>query len=353
MTENAHRFIVIEGPIGVGKTSLARLLAQSLAGQLVLEQADQNPFLERFYRNPRAAAFQTQLFFLFQRARQLEEVRQQDLFGEVRIADYLLEKDRLFARVTLDDAEYALYERVYERVVVDAPKPDLVVYLQAPVDVLMDRISKRGIRYEQHIERSYLEKLTQAYARFFHSYDAAPLLIVNSAAIDPVNNDADYRLLLGGDQQEAARTAFLQSGLEPPARFLATRLSLGIPSGVLGERPAHVLAHQSRCVVLAGAKGPDHSGRARRHCRAPPRYCAAIARSRSGEWRCRGSFPGIPARSRRTRRRARRGRVHAAPENPSRPPAARICSTDRRAGSRRSRKFDCPWRAAARSGWRP
>jgi deoxyguanosine kinase len=190
-----HRFIVVEGPIGVGKTSLARRLGQSLGGQLVLEQADQNPFLERFYKNPRAAAFQTQLFFLFQRSRQLEDVRQEDLFGAVRVADYLLEKDRLFARVTLDDAEYALYERVYERVVVDAPKPDLVVYLQAPVDVLMDRIAKRGIRYEQHMERGYLEKLTQAYARFFHSYDASPLLIVNSAAIDPVNNDNDYQQL--------------------------------------------------------------------------------------------------------------------------------------------------------------
>ncbi len=189
------KFIVVEGPIGVGKTSLARRLAQSLNAQLVLEHADQNPFLERFYKNPRAAAFQTQLFFLFQRARQLEEVRQEDLFGAVRVADYLLDKDRLFARVTLDDAEYALYERVYERVVVHAPKPDLVVYLQAPVDVLVDRIAKRGIRYEQLIERSYLEKLTQAYARFFHSYDASPLLIVNSAAIDPVNSDADYQLL--------------------------------------------------------------------------------------------------------------------------------------------------------------
>jgi deoxyadenosine/deoxycytidine kinase len=113
----------------------------------------------------------------------------------VRVADYLLEKDRLFARVTLDDAEYALYERVYERVVVDAPKPDLVVYLQAPVDVLVDRIHKRGIRYEQHIERAYLEKLTQAYARFFHSYNASPLLIVNSAAIDPVNSENDYAQL--------------------------------------------------------------------------------------------------------------------------------------------------------------
>ncbi len=132
MSAIPHRFIVVEGPIGVGKTSLTRRLAKSLGAQLVLEQADQNPFLERFYRNPRAAAFQTQLFFLFQRARQLEDVRQADLFGAVRIADYLLEKDRLFARVTLDDAEYALYERVYERVVVDAPKPDLVIYLRRP-----------------------------------------------------------------------------------------------------------------------------------------------------------------------------------------------------------------------------
>jgi deoxyguanosine kinase len=195
VSEHPHRFIVVEGPIGVGKTSLARRLAKSLSGQLILEQADQNPFLERFYKNPRAAAFQAQLFFLFQRARQLEDVRQTDLFGEVRVADYLLEKDRLFARVTLDDSEYSLYERVYERVVIDAPKPDLVVYLQAPADVLVDRIAKRGIRYEQYIERGYLEKLTQAYARFFHSYDASPLLIVNATAIDPINSEADYQLL--------------------------------------------------------------------------------------------------------------------------------------------------------------
>ncbi len=195
MSANPHRLIVVEGPIGVGKTSLARRLAQSLQARTILEEAEQNPFLERFYRNPRAAAFQAQLFFLFQRARQLEQIRQADLFDSVKVADYLLEKDRLFARVTLDDAEFALYERVYERVVVDAPRPDLVVYLQAPVDVLFDRIAKRGIRYEQYIERAYLEKLTQAYARFFHDYDAAPLLIVNAASIDPVGNDADYRQL--------------------------------------------------------------------------------------------------------------------------------------------------------------
>ena len=197
----AHRFIVVEGPIGVGKTSLARRLSQSLGGELVLEQAEQNPFLERFYKNPRAAAFQTQLFFLFQRARQLEEVRQEDLFSAVRVADYLLEKDRLFARVTLDDAEYALYERVYERVVIDAPKPDLVVYLQAPVDVLLERISKRGIDYEQHIEREYLERLNEAYARFFHEFETGPLLIVNAAAIDPINNQADYEELLAAIQR--------------------------------------------------------------------------------------------------------------------------------------------------------
>ena len=190
-----HRYVVVEGPIGVGKTSLARRLAQSLGSELVLEESEDNPFLERFYRNPRAAAFPTQLYFLFQRARQMQQIRQQDLFDPVRVADYLLEKDRLFARVTLDDEEYALYEQVYAKLAIDAPKPDLVIYLQAPVDVLMDRITRRGLRYEQLIERSYLERLVEAYARFFLHYDASPLLIVNAASIDPVNNEAHYELL--------------------------------------------------------------------------------------------------------------------------------------------------------------
>ena len=144
---------------------------------------------------PRAAAFPTQLFFLFQRARQLQQIRQQDLFDPVRVADYMLEKDRLFARLTLDDEEYSLYEQVYAKLAIDAPKPDLVVYLQAPVDVLMERIARRGIRYEQLIERSYLEKLADAYARFFLHYDASPLLIVNAASIDPVNIEAHYDML--------------------------------------------------------------------------------------------------------------------------------------------------------------
>jgi deoxyguanosine kinase len=187
-----HRYIVVEGPIGVGKTSLARRLARSFGSELTLEQADENPFLERFYRNPKSAALQTQLFFLFQRTRQLEDMRQHDLFDTVRVADYLIDKDRLFARLTLDDEEFALYDQIYARLATDTPIPDLVVYLQAPSDVLLERIARRGIRYEQQIEREYLEKLQEAYARFFLAYDASPLLIVNAAQADFVNSDEDY-----------------------------------------------------------------------------------------------------------------------------------------------------------------
>ncbi len=194
--ETTHRFIAVEGPIGVGKTSLARRLATSLSAQPVLEEAAQNPFLERFYRNPRAGALPAQLYFLLQRAQQLASLCQADLFAPVRVADYLLEKDRLFARVTLDDAEYALYEQLYARLDIQVPKPDLVVYLQAPVDVLLERIAKRGVAYEQYIDRGYLERLNEAYARFFHEFDAAPLLIVNAASIDPISNPRDYEELL-------------------------------------------------------------------------------------------------------------------------------------------------------------
>ncbi len=192
----SHRYVVVEGPIGVGKSSLARRLAKSFGSELVLEQGDENPFLERFYKNPRAAAFQTQLYFLFQRSRQLQDLRQADLFERVRVADYLLDKDRLFARLTLDEEELGLYEQVYAKLAIDAPVPDLVVYLQAPVDVLLERIARRGIDYEQTIERRYLERLVEAYARFFLEYEAAPVLMVNAAEIDPVGNEQDYGVLL-------------------------------------------------------------------------------------------------------------------------------------------------------------
>lgn len=201
MSATPHRFIVVEGPIGVGKTTLARRLAETFGAELVLEQAESNPFLERFYRDPVGAALPAQLHFLFQRTQQLSAMRQADLFSAVRVADYLLEKDRLFARVTLDEAEFALYEQVYARLVIDPPKPDLVIFLQAPVDTLLQRIGRRGIQAEKLIERVYLEKLNEAYARFFHDYDDAPLLIVNAATLDPVSSDLDYSELLGAVQR--------------------------------------------------------------------------------------------------------------------------------------------------------
>lgn len=189
------RFIVVEGPIGVGKSSLARRLAESFNGELILETQAANPFLERFYKEGKNAALQTQLFFLFQRAQQVEELRQSDMFSPVRIADFLLDRDRLFAEINLDPQEMSLYEQIASKMEIDPPVPDLVVYLQASADTLMERIARRGVAYEKSIERSYVEKLAEAYARFFHSYDKAPLLIVNASSIDPINNEADYQLL--------------------------------------------------------------------------------------------------------------------------------------------------------------
>ncbi len=188
-------FIVIEGPIGVGKTTLANKLAASFGSDLLLEGANENPFLEKFYDNPQAAALPTQLFFLLQRARQLKEMKQSDMFNPVRVADFLIEKDHLFADLTLDSDELELYEQVYKSLTIDVPRPDLVVYLQAPVEVLLERIQKRGLKHERFIEAAYLQRLCDSYIEFFYQYNNAPLLIVNAADIDFANNDADYELL--------------------------------------------------------------------------------------------------------------------------------------------------------------
>jgi deoxyguanosine kinase len=196
MSQQRPGYIAVEGPIGVGKTSLARRLAESFETDLLLEGAEENPFLERFYQDPRSGALPAQLFFLFQRARQIQAMRQADMFQPVRVSDFLMEKDRLFAEVTLDAEELKLYEQVYNHLTVDAPVPDLVIYLQAPEDVLLKRIARRGIKYERRIDASYLRRLSEAYARMFLYYEAAPLLIVNAAHIDLVDNEDDYQALL-------------------------------------------------------------------------------------------------------------------------------------------------------------
>ncbi len=195
-TENKPGFIVVEGPVGVGKTTLAKRLAESFNTDLLLEGADENPFLNKFYENKKNVAFQTQLFFLFQRAQQMQDLRQADMFRPVHVADFIMEKDRLFAELTLDDEEFKLYQQVYQHLTIDAPVPDLVIYLQAPVDVLLKRISHRGRDYERSMNSKYLSRLNDSYARFFHNYTQSPLLIVNAEEIDLVNNEKDYNLLL-------------------------------------------------------------------------------------------------------------------------------------------------------------
>jgi len=189
-------YIAVEGPIGVGKTTLARRIADTFDYDLLLEEAELNPFLERFYQNRQQTALATQLFFLFQRVQKITELKQRDMFDQARVADFVLEKDPLFARVNLEPDEFTLYEKVFSKMRVDAPVPDLVIYLQASPDRLLERIDRRGIDAERLIDRQYLEQLNEVYSEFFLYYDAAPLLIVNANEIDLAQGDRDYEQLV-------------------------------------------------------------------------------------------------------------------------------------------------------------
>ena len=183
MIEHFH-YIVVEGPIGVGKTSLANKLAFEFESELLLEKPEENPFLASFYQNPKQYALSAQLHFLLQRAQQVQDFRQADLFRGSYIADFMVDKDRLFAQMTLDKDELALYEQIYTHLTLDAPRPDLVIYLQAPVEILRERITQRGISYEQQIRDDYLQRLSESYTRFFYDYNDGALLTINTQSVD-------------------------------------------------------------------------------------------------------------------------------------------------------------------------
>jgi deoxyadenosine/deoxycytidine kinase len=191
-----YRYVAIEGPIGAGKTSLARKLAEHYQAHTLLERPEANPFLERFYTDRKRFALPTQLFFLFQRVQQLAEVRQLDLFQSLLFADFLLDKDPLFARLTLADDELRLYEQILAQLRPQTTAPDLVIHLQARPEVLAERVARRGNPIEVRVDEDYLAALAESYTRFFHQYEAAPVLTVNTEHLNPIDSDTDFRLLL-------------------------------------------------------------------------------------------------------------------------------------------------------------
>ncbi len=202
------RYLVVEGPIGAGKTSLARRLGARLSADLVLEDPQENPFLGRFYQDMARYALPTQLFFLFQRSRMLEPLAQPDMFGRPAVGDFLLDKDPLFARLTLSGDELALYQKIYDALRPRTPTPDLVIYLQAQTGTLVERVRRRAAAYERGISEEYLALLGESYARFFYNYDAAPVLIVNSENLNFVEREGDFELLVARLRAMKSRREF-------------------------------------------------------------------------------------------------------------------------------------------------
>lgn len=190
------RYIAVEGPIGAGKTSLARKLAAHLGAELLLENADDNPFLPQFYEDRHRHALAAQLFFLLSRAEQVRNLSQGQLFSPITVADFILDKDPLFARINLAEAEYRLYQQLYDGLRPQAAAPDLVIYLQAGPDVLLERVKKRNRNYERGMSEQYLAEVARAYSEFFYHYDAAPLLMVNCERLNFADREADFQLLL-------------------------------------------------------------------------------------------------------------------------------------------------------------